>query len=88
MSQHKNSNKKCEKWCYVYRKIGITQRINIEATKLRSQIRVMEVKKLHMEKRYKGSNTLALESGTRCKFLQIYNAFFTICGESNTLVSF
>ena len=66
----------------------ITQRINIEDTKLRCQIRVMEVKKLHMEKRYKGSNILVLESGTHCKFLQIYNAVFTIFGESNTLVSF
>ena len=67
----------------------ITQRINIEDTKLRCQIRVMEVKKLHMEKqRYKGSNILVLESETHCKFAQIYNAVFTIFGESNTLVSF
>ena len=31
---------------YVYRKFGITQKFNIEDTKARSQIRVMEVKKV------------------------------------------
>ena len=45
----KNQNKKRKKWRYVYRKFGITQRFNIEDTKVRSQIMVMEVKKLHME---------------------------------------
>ena len=30
----------------VYRKFGITQRFNVEDTKERSQIRVMEVKKV------------------------------------------
>ena len=37
-----NQNKKRKKLRYVYRKIGITQRFNIEETKERSQIRVME----------------------------------------------
>ena len=41
--RHENQNKK---WRYVYRKFGITQRFNIEDTKERSQIRVMEVKKV------------------------------------------
>ena len=44
MSRHKNQNKKREKRRYVYRKIGITQRFNIEDNKQRSQIRVDEVK--------------------------------------------
>ena len=35
---------KTKKWRYVYREIGITQRRNIEDTKTRSQIRVVEVK--------------------------------------------
>ena len=46
VSRHENQNKKCKKWCYVYRKLGITQKFNIEDTKERSQIRVMEVKKV------------------------------------------
>ena len=46
MSQHENQNKKRKKWCYLYRKSGITQRFNIEDTKERSQIIVMEVKKV------------------------------------------
>ena len=46
MSQHENQNKKCKKWRYVYRKFGVTQRFNTEDTKQRSQIRVMEVKKV------------------------------------------
>ena len=45
MSQHENQNRKRGKWRYVYRKIGITQRFNIEDTKDRNQIRVVEVKK-------------------------------------------
>ena len=44
MSQHENQNKNHKKWRYVYRKIGITQRFNIEDTKERSQIRKMKVK--------------------------------------------
>ena len=44
MSRHENQNKKRKKWRHVYRKFGITQRLNIEDTKDRSQIRVMEVK--------------------------------------------
>ena len=46
MGRHENQNKKRKKWCYVYRKIGITQKFSIEDTKERSQIRVMEVKKV------------------------------------------
>ena len=46
VSRHENQNKKRKKWHYVYRKFGITQRFNIEDTKERSQIRVMEVKKV------------------------------------------
>ena len=46
MSRHGNENKKRNIWRYVYRKFGITQRFNIEDTKERSQIRVMEVKKV------------------------------------------
>ena len=45
MSRHENRNKKCKKWRYVYRIFGITQKFNIEDIKLRSQIRVMKVKK-------------------------------------------
>ena len=44
VSRHENQNKKRKKWHYVYRKFGITQRFNIEDTKERSQIRVIEVK--------------------------------------------
>ena len=44
MSRHENQNKKCKKWRYVYRKFGITQRLNIEDTKERRQIRKMKVK--------------------------------------------
>ena len=46
MSRHKNQNKKRKKWRSAYRKSGITQKFNIEDTKERSQIRVMEVKKV------------------------------------------
>ena len=44
MSRHENRSKKRKKWYYVYRKFGITERFNIEDTKERSQIRVIEVK--------------------------------------------
>ena len=44
VSRHENQNKKRKKWHYVYRKFGITQGFNIEDTKERSQIRVIEVK--------------------------------------------
>ena len=46
MSRHENQNEKRKKWRCVYRKFGITQRFNIEDTKGRSQIRVMEEKKV------------------------------------------
>ena len=42
--------KKQKKWRYVYRIFGITQGFNIEDTKERRQIRVMEVKKVTYEK--------------------------------------
>ena len=48
MSRHKNQNKKRKKWRSAYRKSGITQKFNIEDTKERSQIRVMEVKKSYI----------------------------------------
>ena len=46
MNRHENQNKKGKKWCYVYHKFGITERFNIEDTKERNHIRVMEVKKV------------------------------------------
>ena len=46
MSRHENQNKNRKNWRYVYRIFGITQRFNIEDTKERSQIKVMEVKKV------------------------------------------
>ena len=46
MSRHENQNKKRKKWLYVYRKFGITQKFSVEDTKERSQIRVMEVRKV------------------------------------------
>ena len=48
MSRHENQNKKRKKWRSVYRKSGITQKFNIEDTKERSQIRVMEVIKSYI----------------------------------------
>ena len=66
-----------------YRKIGLTQRFNIEDTKQRSQIRVEEVQKLHTEKHFEGSKIVFLESGAICNSLQIFTAFFTIYGGSN-----
>ena len=50
MSRHENPNKKRKKFRYVYRKFGITQRFNIEGTKERSQIRVMDGKKVTYRK--------------------------------------
>ena len=76
MSRHENQNKKTrQKWRYVYRKIDITQRINIEDTEQRSQIRAVEGKKLHMKKHYGGSKILFLESGALSMSLQICFAF-------------
>ena len=48
VSRHETQNKKRKKWHYVYRKFGITQRFDIEDTKERSQIRVIEVKKSYI----------------------------------------
>ena len=45
MSRHENQNKERKKWRSVYHKSGNIQRFNIEDTKERSQIRVMEAKK-------------------------------------------
>ena len=50
-----------------YRKIGITQRFNFENTKQTSQSRVVEIKKLHMEKHYDGTTIICLESGAHTK---------------------
>ena len=58
MSRNENQNKKPKKWRYAYRKFGITQKFIIEDTKERSQIRVMQVKKLHMERHYEGGHIL------------------------------
>ena len=39
-------------------KYGVTKRFNIEDSKQKRQIRVLELRKLHMEKHYEGSNIL------------------------------
>ena len=83
MSRHENEKKKRNIWRYVYRKFGITQRFNIEDTKERSQIRVMEVKKLHKERHYEGSHILFIESRAQSMSLQICVSFFTIYSGSN-----
>ena len=83
MSRHENQNKKRKKWCYVYRKFGIAQRFNIEDTKERSQIRVTDVKKLHMERHYEGSHIFFLESRAHSMSLQICINFFTMYSGSN-----
>ena len=79
MSRHESQNKKP--------KNGATKRFNIEDSKQKSQIRVVELKKLHMEKHCEGSKILLLESGAYSKSLQICIAFFTIYiyGGSNIL---
>ena len=46
MSRHENQKKNRKKWRYAYCKFGMTQRFNFKDTKERSQIRVMEVKKV------------------------------------------
>ena len=48
------------------------QRFNIEDTKERSQIRVMEVKKLHKERHYEGSHILFIESRAQCCIYRYY----------------
>ena len=83
MSRPENQNKKRKKWPYVYRKFAIAQRFNIEDTKERSQIRVMEVKKLHMERHYEGSQSLFFESRAQSISLQICIGFFTIYSGTN-----
>ena len=60
MSRHENQNKNRRTWRYVYRKFGITQRFDIEDTKERSQISVMEVKKRTYRENNEGSNILFL----------------------------
>ena len=52
MSRHENQNKKRKKWRYVYGKLGITQRFNIEDTKERSQIDEVRSQKDGSGKRY------------------------------------
>ena len=83
MSRHKNQNKKRKKWRYVCRKFGITQRFEVEDTKERSQIRVMDVRKLHMGRDYEGTYVLFLESRAQSMSLQICISFFTIYSGSN-----
>ena len=84
MNRHENQSKKRKNWRYAYRKFGITQRFNIEDTKERSHIRMMEVKKkLHMERHYEGSRTLFLESRIQSMSLEICISFFTIYSGSN-----
>ena len=57
MSRHENRKKKFKKWRYVYDKFDIAQGFNIEDTKDRSQIRLMEMKKkIDVGKDYEGSN--------------------------------
>ena len=46
MNRHENLRKKRKKLRYVYRRLRIARRFNIEDTKGRNQIRVMEVKKV------------------------------------------
>ena len=46
MSRHENQNKKSKIWRCVYRKFGVTQYFNIKDIKEKSQIRVMEMKKV------------------------------------------
>ena len=41
VSRQENQNKKRKKWLYVYLKFGITEIVNINNTKERSQIRMM-----------------------------------------------
>ena len=78
MSRHENQNKKHKKWRNIYCKFGITQCFNIEDTKERSRIRVMVVKKLHMDRHYEGRHILILESRAQSMSLQICISFFTI----------
>ena len=56
----KIKTKKRKKWRYIYCKFGITQRFDIEDTKERSQISVMEVKKRTYRENNEGSNILFL----------------------------
>ena len=83
MCRHENQNKKRKKWRYLYRKFGITQKFSTEDTKERSKIRVMEVKKLHMERHYEGSHILFLESTGQSMSIKICISFFTIYSRSN-----
>ena len=83
MSRHENQNKKRKKWRYVYRKFGITQKFSIEDTKERSQIRVMEAKKVTYGETLWGSHILFLESRAQPMSLQICISFFTIYSGSN-----
>ena len=73
----KINTKKRNKWRYVYHKFGITQRISIEDTKERSQIRV-EVKTVTYGESYEDSNILFLESRAHSMSLQICMSFLTI----------
>ena len=74
---------KRKKWRYAYRRFGITQTFNIEDTKERGQISVMEVKKVTYGENYEGSQILFLESRAQSLPLQICLSFFTIYSGSN-----
>ena len=75
MSRHENLNKKNEKKGYVYRRFRITRRFNIEDTKGRNQIRVMEVKKVTYGETLLRQSNLFLESRAQSMSLQICLAF-------------
>ena len=87
MSRHENQNKKRKKWRYVYDKFGITQRFklrfNMEETKERSQIRVIEVKKVTYGETLLRQSHFILESKAQSMSLQICISFFTIYSGSN-----
>ena len=57
-------------------KYGVTKRFNIEDSKQKSQISVVELKKIHMEKHCE--KILLLESAAYSKSFQVCIAFFTI----------
>ena len=72
---------------YVYRKFGITkrfkQRFNIEETKERSQIRLIEVKKVTYGETLLRQSHFILESKAQSMSLEICISFFTIYSGSN-----
>ena len=72
MSRHENLNKKRKKWHYVYRNFRITRTFKTPKTpKAEIRLEWWKWKKLHMERRYKGSQILLLESRAQSMSLQI-----------------